>query len=260
MPWLQRSYASDYSRALAMTHSPKEALKFAGFSMKENTTVIPVTVNGKTVNSVLPKEMGKYSPDVVQAAAKKLSGGRDDVMFVVTDLINGKPVYALRGVPTEVSLQTGLSLERTYVETEYVDTKTYRFEDIFTQELIDEHADKVAGIPEMEAAAPGQVEGTVRYGYERATKEELEQGNAAIKEMTKSVPGVGFKGPVFLGDLETQIRMASPNFARAGQLMSFFGLSPEESIEMRNPGTNRVNVFGQQYSIDSRYGAKSFTP
>ncbi len=258
MPWLQRSYASDYSRALAMTHSPDEALKSAGFSMKKNTTVIPVTVNGKTVNSVLPKEMGKYSPDVVQAAAKKLSGGRDDVMFVVTDLINGKPVYALRGVPTEISLQTGLSLERTYVETEYVDTKTYRFEDIFTQELINEHADSIAGIPEMEAAAPGAAEGTVRYGYERATQEEIQQGEAVIKEMSKG--SYGLRSPVFLGDLETQIRLAQPNIQRANRLMELFGMPPEQSIEMRRPATNQVNVFGERYFTDPRLGSQSFNP
>jgi hypothetical protein len=155
-------------------------------------------------------------------------------------------------------MQTGVLLERAYVETQYVDTKTYRFEDIFTQELINEHADSIAGIPEMEAAAPGAVEGTVRYGYERATQEEIQQGEAVIKEMSKG--NYGLRSPVFLGDLETQIRLAQPNIQRANRLMELFGMPPEQSIEMRRPATNQVNVFGERYFTDPRLGSQSFNP
>jgi hypothetical protein len=226
--------------------------------MEANTAVMEITVNGKKFRSLLPKEMEKHGEGVLKAAAKKLSGGRDDVMFVVTDLVNGKPVYALRGVPEEVTMQTGVWSKQTYVETQYVDTKTYRFEDIFTQELINEHSDSIAGIPEMEAAAPGAAEGTVRYGYERATQEEIQQGEAVIKEMSKG--SYGLRSPVFLGDLETQIRLAQPNIQRANRLMELFGMPPEQSIEMRRPATNQVNVFGERYFTDPRLGSQSFNP
>lgn len=161
LPYAQHVYTTSYARSLGISKSHSHALAYAEKTMTGSLT----NVDGYLV----PNELLQYGEDQLRYAAKKLSGGRDDTMFVVVGMREDKPVYALRGQPTlDIA---GMGNVDSYYNTSSVNNETYMLQDIFTQEMFDEinaeenavrQAAREARMKAMEEAGPGVEPGSER--------------------------------------------------------------------------------------------------
>lgn len=161
LPYAQHVYTTSYAQSLGISKSHSHALAYAEKTMTGSLT----NVDGYLV----PNELLQYGEDQLRYAAKKLSGGRDDTMFVVVGMREDKPVYALRGQPTlDIA---GMGSVDSYYNTSSVNNETYMLQDIFTQEMFDEinaeenavrQAAREARMKAMEEAGPGVEPGSER--------------------------------------------------------------------------------------------------
>ena len=161
LAYAQHVYTTAYARSLAISKTHTKSRDYAIATMKGSLT----NVDGYLV----PNELLQYGEDQLRYAAKKLSGGRDDTMFVVVGMREDKPLYALRGQPTlDIA---GMGSVDSYYNTSSVNNETYMLQDIFTQEMFDEinaeenavrQAAREARMKAMEEAGPGVEPGSER--------------------------------------------------------------------------------------------------
>lgn len=164
LPYAQHVFTTAYAYSLGISKTHPHAKDYAIEALSRSFRKID--------GYLVPNELLQYGTDALRYAAKKLSGGRDDTMFVVVGMQEDQLIYALRGQPESDIPNTGNI--KAYYKTSSVNNETYMLQDIFTQEMFDEinaeenavrQAAHEARMKAMEEANPGVEPNSEKYEF-----------------------------------------------------------------------------------------------